>query len=340
MKKRILGVIDATYKGELEELIIDRSLAAVPFAGRYRLIDFILSSMVNSGIKSVALFPKYQYRSLMDHLGSGRNWDLNRKRDGLFLFPPQLLDVPNGGNSFDQFAANLSFFKRCSQEYTLVANCFTVANIDFRAILESHIEADCDITELRHDGKSLDMYVLKTSLLIELLENHNQTGFTSMNDVVNSLAHNYKVCYYQFKDYAVMIDSVKKYYATSIEFLQPSIWKNFFQKDQPIFTKVMDEPPTLYAKDASIQNSMIANGCQIDGKIENSIIARGVKIGKNVVIKNSIILQKCVIEDDCILENVILDKDVMIESGRKIRVSLDSPRILRKDTVQGALMNS
>ncbi|MEW8986466.1 MAG: sugar phosphate nucleotidyltransferase [Bacillus sp. (in: firmicutes)] len=212
MKKKLLGVIDATYKGDLEELIIERSLAAVPFAGRYRLIDFVLSSMVNSGIKSVALFPKYQYHSLMDHLGSGRNWDLNRKRDGLFLFPPQLFDLPNGGNSFDQFAAHLSFFKRSSQEYTLVANCFTVANIDFRTILDAHIDADCDITELRHEGKSMDMYLLKTSLLIELLENHEKTGFTSMNDVVHSLNHDYKVCYYQFKGYAVMDDSVKIYY--------------------------------------------------------------------------------------------------------------------------------
>lgn len=340
MKKKVLGVIDATYKGDLEELIIERSLAAVPFAGRYRLIDFVLSSMVNSGIKSVALFPKYQYHSLMDHLGSGRNWDLNRKRDGLFLFPPQLFDLPNGGNSFDQFAAHLSFFKRSSQEYTVIANCFTVANIDFRSILDEHINADCDITEIRHEGKSMDMYILKTSLLIELLENHEKTGFTSMYDVVNSLTHDYKVCYYQFKGYAVMIDSVKKYYETSMEFLQPAIWKNFFQKDQPIFTKVMDEPPTLYAKDASIQNSMIANGCQIDGRIENSIIARGVKIGKNAVIKNSVILQKCEISDDCVLENVILDKDVVIESGRRIRVSPDAPKILRKDSVQGALMNS
>ena len=341
MKRRLLGVIDATYSAELEELIIDRSLAAVPFAGRYRLIDFILSSIVNSGIKKVALFPQYQYRSLMDHLGSGRNWDLNRKRDGIFLFPPQILDTPHTGTgSFNQFAANIGFFSRSTQEYSLIANCFTVANIDFRKILKSHIESGCDITEIRQEGKSLDMYLVKTSLLIELICNRDKTGFTCMRDVVNSLSHDYKVCYYHYSDYAVMIDSVRKYYTTSMELLKPAIWKKLFIKDQPIFTKVMDEPPTRYAQGASIQNSMIANGCQIGGKIENSIIARGVKIGKNTLIKNSVILQKCEIADDCKLENVILDKDVYIESGRIIRATVDSPVVIRKDKIQGALMNS
>lgn len=342
MKKRLLGVIDATtYQDDLEELITDRSLAAVPFAGRYRLIDFILSSMVNSGVKKVAVFPKFQYRSLMDHIGSGRNWDLNRKRDGIFLFPPQFLDRPNDGvGSFNQFAANLGFFSRSSQEYVLIANCFTVANIDFRSILKSHIASNCDITEIRSEGKSLEMYIVKTSLLIELIENRKETGFTCMDDVVNSLNHNYKICYYQYTGYAVMIDSVKKYHSTSMELLQPSVWKGLFLKGQPIFTKVMDEPPTRYTQGASIQNSMIANGCQIEGKIENSIIARGVKVGKNTTIRNSVILQKCQIGDNCELDGVILDKDVVIEASRMIKAPFDAPIVIRNSTVQGALMNS
>ena len=114
LKKRLLGVIDATtYHDDLEELIIHRSLAAIPIAGRYRLIDFVLSNMVNSEIESVAIFPKFQYRSLMDHLGSGKNWDLNRKRDGLFFFPSPILDGPRSGiGSFNHFAANLDYFYR------------------------------------------------------------------------------------------------------------------------------------------------------------------------------------------------------------------------------------
>ncbi len=342
MNKRLLGVIDATtFHEDLEELTIQRSLAAVPFAGRYRLIDFVLSSMVNSGIKSVAIFPKFQYRSLMDHLGTGRSWDLNRKRDGLFLFSPSSYQSQADGiGTFQNFSENVNFFRRCTQEYTLISNCFTVGNIDFRKILHSHIETQCDITEIRHDGKSLGMYILKTSLLIKLIENHEQTGYTNMKDVVSDLQHPYKLCFQHYEGYAVMIDSIKKYHSTSLEILQPSVWKSLFLKEQPIYTKVMDEPPTRYSQGASIQNSMIANGCQIDGKVENSIIARGVKIGKNTVIRNCVILQKCQIEDGCVLENVILDKDVMIESERIIKSSSTTPLVLRKGTVQGALLNS
>jgi glucose-1-phosphate adenylyltransferase len=342
LKKRLLGIIDATtYKDELGELIVDRSLAAVPFAGRYRFIDFILSSMVNSGINKVAVFPKYQYRSLMNHLGTGKNWDLDRKCDGIFLFPPLFLDRPNDGvGSFYEFAANLDFFYRSMQEYTLIANCFTVANFDFREILQAHINSECDITEIRHEGKSLEMYLIKTSLLIELIENREKTGFTCMRDVVQSLQHDYKLCYYQYNGYAAMIDSIKKYYTTSMELLNPGIWKKLFLEDRPIFTKVMDEPPTRYSQGASIHNSMIANGCQIEGKVENSIIARGVKIGKNTVVRNSVILQKCEIAAGCELDGVILDKDVVIEPNSVLKASHASPIVIRKGTVQGALMNS
>ncbi len=342
MSKRILGVIDATRNIEgLKELVETRSLAAVPFAGRYRLIDFILSSMVNSGIKSVAVFPSLHYRSLMDHLGSGRNWDLNRKRDGLFLFPSSILD--NGeeeSNSFNYFAGHMEYFYRSTQEYALVGNCYTVANIDFRPILKSHIQTGCDITEVRHGGKSLEMYLLKTSLLIDLIENREETGFRSMRDVVDNLNQHFTLCYHQYTGYAAMIDSVKNYYSTNIELLRPNIWKSLFLKEQPIYTKVMDEPPTRYSMNALVQNSMVANGCQIEGKIENSIIARGVKIGKNSVVRNSVILQKCEIADGCEIDNAIIDKDVKIEAGGTVIASSDSPFVISKGTVQGALMNS
>lgn len=342
MNKRLLGVIDATtYINELEDLISSRSLAAVPFAGRYRLIDFILSSMVNSRIKNVSVFPTFQYRSLMDHLGTGRNWDLNRKRDGIFIFPPQYINGLDFANSsFHQFAANLDYFERSTQEYVVVANCFTVANIDFRKVLETHIESKNDITVIRHEGKSLDMYVLRRTLLIELVENRVKTGYTCMRDVVTAIHPEYEIGNYSYKGYAVMIDSIKKYYSTSIELLQPQTWKSLFLKEQPIFTKVMDEPPTRYSQGAKINNSMVANGCQINGKVENSIIARGVKIGKNTVIRNSVILQKCEIADNCEINNVIVDRDVKIESGRIIKASSHSPQVIRRETVQGALMSS
>lgn len=342
LNKKILGVIDATtYHEDLEELIVHRSLAALPIAGRYRLIDFVLSNMVNSGIGSVAIFPKYQYRSLMDHLGSGKNWDLDRKRDGLFFFPSPILDGTSKViGSFSHFAANLDYFYRSNQEYAIISNCFTILNMDFRPVLDRHILTGCDITEIQKNGESLEMYIIKTSLLIDLIKTKDNTGYTCMKDVVMDIHHTYKICTYEYNGYVAMIDSIESYFAASMNMLNPQIWKNLFLKDTPIYTKVKDEPPAHYLKGATVQNSMIANGCLIEGKVENSIVSRAVKIGKGSVIKNCVIMQKCQIGENCVLDSIILDKDVKIESGTTLIGSKQSPYVIRKGTVQGALMNS
>ena len=178
MSNKMLGVIDATaYKPEIEDLTIHRSLAAVPFGSRYRLIDFVLSSMTNSEIESVAIFPKYSYRSLMDHIGSGKQWDLNRKKDGLFFFPsPHLHNEYDEFGSFRQFSDHIDFFLRSKQEYAVITNSHTVCNIDFQKVLSRHIENGCDITEVRKDGQSLQMYVMATKLLLDLIQDKEKTG--------------------------------------------------------------------------------------------------------------------------------------------------------------------
>ena len=233
----MLGVIDATtYHEGLDELMTHRSLAAVPIAGRYRLIDFILSNMVNSDIESVAIFPKSQYRSLMDHLGSGKNWDLNRKRDGLFFFPsPNIERAAKGIGSFVHFGANLDYFYRSKQEYSLIANCFTVINMDFRPVLKKHINSGCDVTEIRQHGHSLQMYLMKTSLLIELIKTRELTGYTCINDVISDIHQPYQLCTYEYDGYAKMIDSIQAYFSTSMAILEPHIWKLLFRKDRPIY---------------------------------------------------------------------------------------------------------
>jgi glucose-1-phosphate adenylyltransferase len=316
-------------------------MAALPIAGRYRLIDFVLSNMVNSDIGSVAIFPKFQYRSLMDHLGSGKNWDLNRKRDGLFFFPAPGLDaVDDGVGSFKHFAYHLDYFHRSSQEYALISNCYTVCNINYRPVLERHAMIGCDITEIRHKGKSLEMYLVKTSLLTELIENREKSGYTCMKDVVEDMDSGYKVCGYEHSGFVETVDCIEHYYETSMKLLDVSSWKELFKKEMPIYTKVKDEPPARYTSGASVKNSIIANGCYIEGKVRNTTMFRAVKVGKNTSISNSIIMQKSQIGDNCVLENVILDKDVRIEDGVKLIGVPDNPIVIRKGMVQGALMNS
>ncbi|MCA1056784.1 glucose-1-phosphate adenylyltransferase [Rossellomorea aquimaris] len=342
MKNTILGVIDATgYYQSLEDLLLHRSLAALPIGGRYRLIDFVLSNMVNSDIGSVAIFPKFQYRSLMDHLGSGKNWDLNRKRDGLFFFPAPGLDATDEGvGSFNHFAHHLDYFYRSSQEYAIISNCYTVCNINYRPVLERHMMIGCDITEIRHNGKSLEMYLVKTSLLRDLIESRDETGYTCMKDVVEDMDSGYKVCGYEHIGFVETVDSINKYYNTSLKLLNVSSWKELFKKESPIYTKVKDEPPTRYTSYASVKNSIIANGCYIEGNVRNSTMFRAVKVGKNTTISGSIIMQKSQIGDNCVLENVILDKDVRIEDGVRLIGDPDNPIVIRKGMIQGALMNS
>lgn len=341
MNKQLLGVIDATTTHDnLKEMTTHRSLAALPIGGRYRLIDFVLSNMVNSGIRSVAIFPNSQNRSLMDHLGSGKNWDLNRKRDGLFFFPSTNMEGSGTGmGCFEHYAANLDYFYRSTQKYALVTNCFTVFNMDFGPMLDMHIASGCDITEAVNEKGSMQLYLIQTSLLIQLLENRKETGYTCMRDVVNDLQHPYRICHYKYNGFVSMIDSVETYFKTSMELLNPKIWNSLFLKERPIFTKVKDEPPTRYLKGSKVQNAMIANGCQIDGIVENSIISRGVKIGKGTHIKNSIIMQKCTIGENCVLDTVIMDKDVKVEAENVILGNLQSPFVMEKGTIQGALMN-
>lgn len=342
MNKKLLGVIDATtYHEGLEELTEHRSLAAVPFGGRYRLIDFILSNMVNSGITSVAIFPKYQYRSLMDHLGSGKNWDLNRKKDGLFFFPSPNLDVPNQGiGSFHHFAANIDYFHRSKQEYALIANCYTIFNMNFKPVLERHQEMGCDITMICQENKSMEIYLVKKSLLIDLINTRHTTGYSTMCDVISDQDSGYTICTYEYTGTATAVRTIEQYFQANMDLLNPAIWNNIFLKDQPIYTKVKDEPPTRYVNGSEVSNSIIANGCQIGGKIENSIIARGVTIAKGAIVKNSIILQKCEIGENCVLDKVILDKDVKIQSDTVLTGTVLDPYVIKKGTVQGALMNS
>ncbi|WP_163101127.1 sugar phosphate nucleotidyltransferase [Peribacillus alkalitolerans] len=343
MSTKLLGVIDATtFHKSLKDLIGHRTLAALPFGGRYRLIDFVLSSMVNSGISSVGVFSKYNYRSLMDHLGSGKNWDLNRKKDGLFFFPAPIFDVPvEQIGAFHHFGYHMNYFKRSMQEHVVVANCYSVFNMDFNEVLERHIQNGCDITELTKDDSSLEIYLLKRELLIELIETKDETGYTCIKDVIEDDNHDYVSCSYQYHEFFVKIDSVESYYQTSLDLLEPEVWRQLFRKNHPVYTKVKDEPPTHYGKDAIIKNSMVANGCIIEGHVENSIISRGVKINKGSIIKNCIVMQKTHIGENCYLDSVIMDKDVKIEDSVEIiPIRPGRPTVIKKGVIQGALMNT
>jgi glucose-1-phosphate adenylyltransferase len=331
----MLGIINATNEFDsFNNLTAHRSLASLPFAGRYRLIDFMLSNMVNSEITNVAIFTGQEIRSLIDHLGSGKQWDLDRKRDGLFVFSPEGTSRIERFGSFAHFAKNITYFIRSKQKYVVITNCNIIGTLDFCKILDHHIETEADITEVFHNGQSLQTYILEKDLLLSLFEQYKNQGYYSIFDVVHDKRHKFHLNIYESTGYIAVIDSLQSYYQNSLDLLQATVWHQVFSKNEPIFTKVKDEPPTRYKKAAKVSNSMIANGCTIEGEVETSILFRSVKVGKGSVIRNSIVMQKCQIGENCVLDGVIIDKDVKIDNGVHLTGTVKTPYVVEKGTVQ------
>lgn len=342
LDQTILGVIDATeWKSSLTDLTLNRSIAAIPFAGRYRLIDFILSNMVHSGIINIAIFPRFRYRSLMEHIGTGEYWDLNRRKDGLFFFPsPDLQYNHDEVQSFQHYEQHIDYFWKSTQKYVFITNHHTICYIDFKEVMEDHIQSGCDITEIVYSNKSLQMYICDKTVLLTLLKTKDKTGYKGMKDVVNDSKQLFLVNQYEYQGYVAIIDSIEAFFKHNLDLIKPQNWKQLFRKDAPIFTKPKDEPPTKYTDTAHVKNSVIANGCMIEGHVENSILFSGVRVAKGASVKNSIVMQNSKIGLNGLIEYAILDKNVKVKDDVEVFGTENMPYVIQKGKVQGALMNS
>lgn len=352
---KCMGVINLSNEIDtLEELTLSRCPAAIPFGGRYRLIDFVLSNMVNAGIQNVGIFAYDRYRSLMEHLGSGKEWDLDRKRDGLFIFPPTIFPYPDGfKGDVQNFFGHLEYFKRSPQEFVVVSGSTMVYNFNYAKVMEYHLAKGADITILYQDGArverdtkcrvletgrddrviwladsisrevnrgkvSMDCFFMKKSLLIQILEVCiRRDSYDFVRDGITANLDLLKVVGFPFTGYLAVINSVDAYYKRSLDLLNPQVWRElFFQRDR-ILTKTKNEPPTKYTDSSEVGNTLLGNGCLIEGKVQNSILFRGVRIRKGAVVKNSVILQRCDIEGGALVEGAVLEKDVRV-SGRAV----------------------
>lgn len=368
-----MGLINLHESDDLlRELTRCRPLAVIPFAGRYRLIDFILSDLINSGITNVGILSAGNSRSLMDHIRSGKEWDLARKRDGLFMLPSLHADSVQGAFPSDlaDFFSNLDYIKSSRQRYVILAGSRLVCNINFEAVYRFHLEKKADITvlykeygeagarcltnatmiETNDDGRvvdmeiwpvnprsnklSMEMYLLDRQLLIDLIDAGMSRGGTNVarDCFIKNLA-NLRMYGFPFTGYLARIHSIGSYYNHSMELLNPEVWQELFFAHGSIYTKVKDEAPVKYQQDASVRRSLVANGSVIAGKVENSILFRGVKVHKDAQVINSIIMQKGEIGPGAVLKNVICDKDVKITAGKKLKGELNHPIVIEKGTV-------
>lgn len=368
-----MGII---YTGDsnvnLQELTLHRSIAALPFAGRYRVIDFTLSNMINSGIINVGIITQNNYHSLMDHLDSGKMWDLDRKKGGLFILPPYVSHENTGWyrGEVDAFHCNMSYIRRSSQNYVVISGSSMVCSLTYREAMEFHKENNADITVIYKEDKnatieelsshtlirtdennriwdievkpavpisdkiSMEMYIINKKTFEYLIEECIARGQYDFNkDILIRNLSKLKILGYQFKGYLAKIDSIPSYFNNNLEMLDMENFKNLFEKVGPVYTKVKDEVPAKYGKNACAINSMVADGCIIDGVVENSIIFRGVKVGKDSYIKDSIIMQDSEIQERAILDHVILDKNVIIRKGKRLMGQENYPVVIRKYSV-------
>ncbi|MEN6411358.1 MAG: glucose-1-phosphate adenylyltransferase subunit GlgD [Veillonellales bacterium] len=363
-----MGIINGNERKELlREITGHRPLAAIPFAGRYRIIDFILSGMVNSGIQNVGILVRDPYRSLMDHLRSGKEWDLARKRDGLFILPPSSAAKIGDTGDIENLVHNLDYITSSRQQYVLLTGSSLVCNINYRKVFQFHLQSHADITMLykeeegvepgyrtvltcRKDGRvtgiavnppsavtgklSLGMCLMAKKLLVELAVGcKSRGGQDLLQDGLIRNLDRLHIYGYPYKGYLARIDSIASYYRHNMELLNPEKRQELFFKSGLVYTKVKDGAPAKYKASAGVVNAMITNGCVIAGRVENSLLFRDVTIHFGACVKDSIIMQKGSIGENAVLENVICDKDVTITAGKRLKGKQSVPLVIAKGTV-------
>ena len=368
--KDIMGIINLIENEDrIKDLTHNRPIATIPILGRYRIIDFSLSNMVNAGIRNVGIYTRGKSQSLMDHLGTGKEWDLDRKIDGLFLLNP-IIDFNNikiNKGDIESFRSHLNYLKSSRQRYVVISRSYMICNVDYVDAVNYHKETGADITiiykkieedidkfndcdTLNLDKKenvisvgsnlgdkksyniSMETYIMKKELLLNIIQNSiNKGDYEYLKQAVFNSMKNLHVNAYSYNGYLSCISSVENYYRTNMELLNVDLARQLFYEDRLVYTKVKDEPPTKYCQNTNVSNSLIANGCVIEGVVENSVIGRRVEISKGAVVKDSIIMQKSSIGENCYLENVILDKHVRISDGKILSGDKDYPFVIKKN---------
>lgn len=366
--KDTMGIILAGNES-IPPITDNRAALALPIAGRYRIIDFVLSNMVNAGITNIGVATKENYSSLMDHIKSGRPWDLDRKKEGLNLLPPNLRTSSTIRGDVDMLCGIRDFIRRCRQTYVIISLGSYIYNIDFGAVIDEHIKNQADITAVyknlngieeselsrfvlldvtdekriidieshpyypKTTNACMDIYVMERALLESIIDECSARGHHDfIKDALAQKLSGLRVFGYEFTGYAGKIDSLKSYYKYNMEFLDKDIRGELFNPENPIYTKTKDQPPSKYGNNAVVENSFISDGCVIEGTVINSVLSRAVKIAKGAVVKNSIIMQDSVIDTGVELDYVVFDKEVHITKGRKLIGQQTFPLAIAKGT--------
>lgn len=370
--KDTLGLIFAYQNDELMKTLTQvRALSSIPFGGRYRVVDFALSNLVNSGVTKVGIITRNNFQSLMDHLGNGKEWDLARKNGGMYILPPFAQNSGYRG-MMEALKNAQNFIRKSTEEYVILSSADCICNTTFDDALRFHKEKGADITMIYKEGPlkqfdggagtgciietdaddritdiavnpvvgsesvkcGMEQIIIGRTLLESLINECSSHNMYSLHrDVLQRHLNDLKICGYKFDGYFAKIDSIASYYAANMDLLEGDIRSALFYQPEQIFTKIRDNAPTMYRPGAVVANSLIADGCVIEGTVENSIIFRGVRVRPGAVIKNSIVMQDCEIQANSELQYTIVDKDVVIRENRKLMGYNLYPMVLAKGSV-------
>jgi glucose-1-phosphate adenylyltransferase len=340
---RALGIVLAGgNNNRMRELSDKRAIPAMPMAGNYRAIDFVLSNMTNSGVQKVAVLTQYNARSLNEHLMSSKWWNFGRKQGGLYVFTPTITTKNSWWyrGTADAIYQNIEWLKRCHEPYVVIASGDGIYKMNYRDMLEYHIEKGADITiactefagdprrfgilRLNEDSRIVDfeekpmvsssnlvsmgVYIIRRRLLIELIE---QCAFEDRYDLVNDILIRYKnlkkMYGYKVKTYWDNISTVESYYKINMDFFNTDVRKYFFCDYPHIYSKVDDVPPAKYNYGSQVSNSLVAGGAIINGEVRNSLIFKNVFIGNNCIIRDSIILNDVYIGENSHIEHCVVE---------------------------------
>lgn len=358
-KAEALGIIfPNSYDSLVPELVSERLMASIPFASRYRMCDFLISSMVHCGIDNISIIVRKNYHSLMDHLGNGREWDLSRKKGGLNIVPPfAQKQVKMFAGRIEALESIKGYLKKQTEKYVIMSDANIAVNFDFNDLLNAHIKSGADVTMVyrkqeipkalirqsteamdlyyalgmngdrvskiyinpSEDGEmnfSLNIYVIERENLIRLIDEAYVHGYTYfVRDILEKQIDQLDIRGYCYDGYVAHIHDMKSYFEENMKLLEEENLDALFSGNQ-IYTKIRDDNPTRYINGSKAKNVMVADGCVIEGEVENSILFRGVKIGKGAKVKNCVLMQDTIVEDGASVEYVITDKDVTISSGK------------------------
>ena len=359
----VTGIIFSNiHDNNIPELTRLRTIASVPFGCRYRFIDFTLSNMVNANIFNIDVITQSNYQSLMDHLGSGKDWDLARRSGGIKILPPNIMagDTARQTSYTTRLEALKSVYNsiaKIKDEYVVMSDCDVICNVNFKAIIEDHIKHKADITMAvktmtltegqaeanvlfasDESGRitdvlpypknfageadvALNIVVMRTDYLLHMVQDAIAHDYNSMTrDFINRYKDTKNFRVYKYDGYFACVSSLADYFRCSMEQItDDNARKSLFDvPNRPVYTKVRKSTPTYYSETSNVKNSMIADGCVIEGTVENSILFRGVKVGRNCTVKNCILMQDTITGENVFLNYVISDKNVVIRDGRML----------------------